>query len=80
MNTITIPKKIASQGDLVVIPRREYEALLELKKFKEFSPSAAQKEALARAERNFQKGRALSYHELVRKLGFFASNASLPLL
>jgi len=28
MNTVTIPKEIASQGDLVVLPRAEYEALL----------------------------------------------------
>jgi hypothetical protein len=28
MNVITIPKKIANKGDLVIIPRKEYEALL----------------------------------------------------
>ena len=28
MNVITIPKKIAGRGDLVVLPRREYELLL----------------------------------------------------
>lgn len=27
METVTIPKKLASRGDLVVIPRVEYEAL-----------------------------------------------------
>lgn len=26
MNTITIPKKMASRDDLVIIPRKEYEA------------------------------------------------------
>lgn len=70
MNTITITKKIASKDDLIVIPRREYEALLELKKFKEFSPTAIQKKALTRAESNFRSGKTLSYHELVKKLGF----------
>ncbi len=70
MNTITIPKKIASRDDLIVIPRREYEALLESRKFKEFSPTGVQKKALARAEQNFRKGKTLSYYGLVKKLGF----------
>lgn len=70
MNIITIPKKIASQGDLVVVPRKEYEALLELKKFKEFSPTVTQRKALLKAERNLLRGKTLSYHELVKKMGF----------
>lgn len=70
MNTITIPKKIAAQGDFIVVPRKEYEALLKLKKFKEFNPTATQKKALLMAEQNFRKGKTLSYHELVKKLGF----------
>lgn len=28
METVTIPKKLADQGDLVLIPRRDYERLL----------------------------------------------------
>lgn len=68
--SIIIPKKIASQDDLIIIPRKEYEALLKLKKFKEFTPTVAQKKALVRAEYNSQKGKTLSYHGLVKKLGF----------
>lgn len=70
MNLITIPKKLAPQDDLVVIPRQEYEELLVLKKYREFTPTAAQKKALARAELNFKKGETLSYNELAKKLGF----------
>lgn len=70
MDTITIPKKLAGRDDLVVIPRREYEALLELKKFKEFKPTLAQKKALTRAESNFRKGKTLSCYELIKRLGF----------
>lgn len=70
MNTITIPKKLAKEDDLIVVPRREYEALLELKKFKEFTPTPAQKKSLAEAESNLRKGKTLSYNELVKKLGF----------
>ena len=70
MSTITISKKIAKKGDFVVVPRKEYEALLELRKIKEFTPTATQKKALARAESNLKQGKTLSYHEVVKKLGF----------
>lgn len=69
MRTITIPKKLAGRDDLVVIPRKEYEALLELKMIKEFTPTATQKRALARAESNLGKGKTISYRELVQKMG-----------
>jgi len=70
MATITIPKKLAQKGDLVVIPRREYESLVRLRKMKEFSPTLAQKRALLRAEANLKKGKTLLIDELSRKLGF----------
>lgn len=66
---ITIPQKIASRGDLVLIPRSEYEELLELRNHKEFIPTSAQKRALAQAENNLKKGKTLSYYELVKALG-----------
>ena len=67
---VAIPKKITSRGDLVVIPRSEYRALLELKRFQGFKPTQAQKKSLARAENNLRRGKTLSYNELVEKLGF----------
>ena len=70
MNTITIPKNLIKNDDLVVIPRKEYETLIKLKTFKEFIPSFSQKKALLTAERNFKKGTTLSYNGLVKKLGF----------
>lgn len=70
MNTITIPKKLASQDDLVIIPRKEYEALLGLKKVQGFKPTFAQKKALVAAESNLKRGKTLSFNELVKKLGF----------
>ena len=69
MSTITIPKKLAQSDDLIVIPRKEYEALTKLRKDQEFTPTAAQKRALVKAEQNVKRGKTLSYHELVRKLG-----------
>jgi hypothetical protein len=70
MNTITIPKTLAGKDDLVVVPRKEYEALLQLKRLKEFNPTVLQKKALAQAEANFRKGKTLSYHAIAKKLGF----------
>lgn len=70
MNTITIPKKMAQSDDLIVVPRKEYESLLQLRKIGEFNPTSAQKKALIRAENNLSRGKTLSYNELIRKLGF----------
>lgn len=70
MPTITIPKKLAQKDDLIVVPRKEYEALKELRKTAEFAPTAAQRKALAKAEQNLKAGKTLSYHKLVRTLGF----------
>lgn len=70
MTTVTTLKKIALKKDLVVIPRNEYQALLGLKKYKEFNPTATQKKALLRAERNFRQKKTLSYNDFAKKLGF----------
>ena len=70
MDTFTIPKKLAQKDDLVVVPRKEYEALLELRRIKEFAPTASQKRALMQAERNFKRKKTLSYNELAKKMGF----------
>jgi len=68
--TVTIPKKLAQHGELILVSRREYEALLGLRTTSEFKPTKTQISALARAERNLKSGRSLSYHELTRSLGF----------
>lgn len=70
MTLITIPKKLAQKGDLVVVPRREYETLLKQRIVKEFTPTAAQKRALKDTMQEYRAGKTLSYDELVRKLGF----------
>ena len=69
MSTTIIPKKLAQKDDVVIVPRKEYEALIEFRKTREFTPTVAQKRALVKAEKNFKRGKTLSYHELVRKLG-----------
>ena len=67
---VTIPKTLARLGDLVLVPKKEYESFLEFKKIKEFIPTAADKRALKRAEINRKKGNYLTIDELRDKLGF----------
>ena len=69
MTTVTIPKKLAQKGDLVVIPRKEYEALLEFKKAREFVPTMRERRTLASAEKHLREGKTLSYHAVTRELG-----------
>ena len=57
-------------GDLVLVPKREYESFLEFKKIKEFIPTLAEKKALKRAELNRKKGNYLTLNEFKNKLGF----------
>lgn len=71
MHPVTIPKQLAAKDDLVIIPRKEYDTLLICAGFhKTFIPTAAEKRALTRAERNLREKKTLSYHELRRSLGF----------
>ena len=67
---ITIPRTLARLGDLVLVPKKEYESFLEFKKIKEFTPTLAEKRALKRAEINLKRGKTLSYDEFATKLGF----------
>lgn len=70
MTTLTIPKELAGKGDLVLVPRREYEALVKTRVIREFVLTAIQRKALARGMKNLRAGKTLSYDEFVRKLGF----------
>ena len=69
MRVLTIPPALAREGELVIIPRKEYEKLLALKKIREFQPTATHKRALARGERNLSKGKTLAYDAFARSLG-----------
>ncbi len=69
MTTITIPKKITGGTDLVILPREEYEQLLD-RQIPEFVPTAQEKRDIARARKNRAKGNYMTVDELKRKLGF----------
>lgn len=45
----------------MVVPRKEYEALLSFRTYREVRMTKAQKQALRRAEKNFSAGQTLSY-------------------
>lgn len=56
MAPITIPKALVKEGDLVLIPRREYEDFLRIRKFLQaVKPTAAEKRAIARGRHEVRK-------------------------
>lgn len=67
--TVIIPTKLTSGKELVVIPKEEYEALVELRRIYEFQPTSALKRALARARKNRKNGKVLTIGEFKRSLG-----------
>lgn len=67
--TITIPSKLTSGKELVIIPKEDYEDLLNLKELYEFQPTSKHKETLLRARKNRKKGKVLTIGELKQKLG-----------
>ena len=66
MQTITIPKQLLRRGDLVVIPRKEYEELLHARKIEEFY-----------AELDKDLDRAIASHRRGESIGPFTSVAQL---
>ncbi len=65
MNVVTIPKKLAQRDDLVVIPRGEYEDLLELKKIIPMvKATKAELRAIRRGEREIARGEYVTWREL----------------
>ena len=69
MATTTIPQKVTQGAELVVLPKEEYERLLE-HQVPEFTPTAKERRDLIRARKNRARGNYLTIDELKRKLGF----------
>lgn len=63
MNTLTIPKKLIREGTLVIIPRKEYEDLLKVRKWKNILDKDLQK-SLA----EYQKGKFFGPFDSVSRL------------
>lgn len=69
MATLTIPKKLASRDDLVVIPKKEYEELLSLRRaIPVFKPTRADIKDLERARKNFRAGKFIEWRKLKNEL------------
>jgi len=66
---INIPKELTKKGELVLIPRKEYESFLHWQKsIKKFRPTASQKKALEKARKDFSRGRYITLKELKNEL------------
>lgn len=63
MKTFGIPQKLLKEKDIVVIPRKEYQELLFMKRSLTFKPTRAERAALQKARSNFAKGKTLSLYE-----------------
>lgn len=68
MATITIPKKIISNQDLIAIPRNLYEEFLawqEMEKSKKtFKPTSAEKKAIHRGRQEISRGKYVTLEEI----------------
>ena len=68
MNTIIIPQKMTMKGDLVVLPRSEYESLFSISKQAESDwiyekpVSKYVHSRIKNAESEFKKGKATKWH------------------
>jgi len=64
MTILTIPKSLIKKGDLLLIPRKEYEEFLRWKKIRTFHPTAAQKRDIREARKEFTRGECVTLTEL----------------
>ncbi|MBI2122093.1 MAG: hypothetical protein HYT98_03140 [Candidatus Sungbacteria bacterium] len=71
MNVVTIPQKLAQKGDLVVVPRREYEALLrrQPKLIPVIKLTPLEMRAIEKSEKELARGDYVTLDELEHELG-----------
>ena len=69
---ITIPRKMVRSGEVVIIPRKEYEEFSRWKAFvrafKVFKPTREQKKDLKNARSDYKKGKHFNLNEFRYKL------------
>ncbi|MBI2514626.1 hypothetical protein HYV91_00335 [Candidatus Wolfebacteria bacterium] len=68
MSTITIPKELIRNDDLVVIPRREYEELARFWVNAE-RLTKSQKQAISKGFRDIKQGKFLTSRQVKNELG-----------
>lgn len=70
MNTVTIPKEISEKGDLIVIPRLEYEGLLKRHiVVPVVKLTQTEKRVLERSRKEMAEGKYVTLEELENELG-----------
>lgn len=70
MEIITIPKKMFQKGELVILPRSDYEEFLDWRKtIKTYKPTSFEKKILRKARKDFTSGNHISLRELKNELG-----------
>jgi hypothetical protein len=66
---IAIPKELLKKGDLVIIPRSDYEELLRLKKIIPLvKPTLSEKKAIKTGRKEIRKGKYLTLEQLKNEL------------
>lgn len=69
MNIVTIPQKLAKKGDLVMIPRKEYEELSALRKLMSVvKPTREEARIIRRGEREIREGKYVEWRKLKKEL------------
>ncbi len=69
VKVIAIPKELSKKGDLVIIPRSDYEELLRLKKVIPLvKPTLSEKKAIKIGRKEIGKGKYLTLNQLKNEL------------
>jgi len=69
MKAITIPKELANNDELVVIPKKEYDEFLKVRTVIRFAePTKAELKLLERGRRQIRKGKYISWRVLKNDL------------
>ncbi|MBU2109410.1 hypothetical protein KKB71_00405 [Patescibacteria group bacterium] len=74
METITIPKNLIKNDDLVILTRKTYENLLKTKKIIPLvNLTSSEKESVKRARKEISKGEYITLRELEYEMGIARS-------
>lgn len=79
MTTITIPKELDRDNDLVAIPKNAYKEFLDWLKYstpvRTYNPTKAELKALERGRKNFKAGNFIEWHKLRDELDTYHRRA-----
>ena len=67
MTTMTIPKTFRKSDDLIVLSRSEYESL-KARVILEYTPTATERRALVRAQKEYRAGKFITLDELKKRV------------